>query len=160
MSHYTHLDTPCLSSMNSFYHSPFIAGMAMPESLIVLAWSLEAMPLFSSPCQILQDKIGTPFHFWHRSKIFVTVLFSAGITLFPNRHHWVCTWDYWSYFNVEVKRHSLHMHRNGPCIHSIFYSIFRSIFRSIPRFTRYLYYPPPPSPNNSLDIIKDILYYP
>ena len=72
MSHYTHLDTPCLSSMNSFYHSPFIAGMAMPESLIVLAWSLEAMPLFSSPCQILQDKIGTPFHFWHRSKIFVT----------------------------------------------------------------------------------------
>ena len=121
MSHYTHLDTPCLSSMNSFYHSPFIAGMAMPESLIVASWPRAWRPchyrglqvawhknrdeigacakfggnfelkfcacadfvaifvpsnlqssVFSSPCQILQDKIGTPFHFWHRSKIFVT----------------------------------------------------------------------------------------
>ena len=55
----------------------------------------------------------------------------------PNRHCWVCTWNYWSYFNVEVKGHSLHMHRNGPCIHSIFYSIFRSIFRSIPHSVFY-----------------------
>ena len=55
-----------------------------------------------------------------------------------DRHHWyVCTQDYWRYFNVEVKGHSLHMHRNGPCIHSIFHSIFRSIFRSIPHSVFY-----------------------
>ena len=58
--------------------------------------------------------------------------------LFPqqNWHHWVWIHLTPGYCSYEVKGHFLHMHRNGPCIHLIFYSY--SVPFRIPPFTHSL----------------------